>query len=104
MAGGVSSQNSNLTFWRTNQAMPADADRGFAIAPTGVIAAFRIPDEETYENDPVSLAVQIDPNTKIPLLARLWKNATTGTMQLDLASIWVFAKGQVEAVERLTHV
>jgi hypothetical protein len=104
IAGGVQSQNSNFTFWRTNRPMPADAPRGFALVKTAVLAAFRVPDEATYDNDPVSLAVVIDPGTKIALLARVWKNAQTGTMQMDLAVIFQFQKGQAEAVERITLV
>jgi hypothetical protein len=102
MSGGTQSQNSNFTVWRTNRPMPADADRGIAMSRTGVIAAFRVPDEATYENDPVSLNTLIDPATGIPMLARLWKNGATGAIQMDLATLPVFAKGQTEAVERIT--
>lgn len=99
--GGSKSQNSNFEFWRTNRTMPAAAARGFALSRTAIIAAFRVPDEATYENDPVSLNTIIDPITGIPLLSRLWKNASTGAIQLDLASLPVFAKGQTEALERI---
>lgn len=103
MSGGVKSQNSNFTFWRTNRPMPADAARGFVNVSSSTLAAFRIPDEATYENDPVSLSEIVDAATKIPLLGRLWKNAQTGTIQLDLASIFQFQKGQGEALERLVE-
>ena len=99
--GGKQSTNSNFTFWRTNRTMPADALRGFAIARTGVVAAFRVPDEATFEQDPVSLSTLIAPVTGIPMLARLHKVTTTGAIQLDLATLPVFAKGQTEAVERI---
>jgi hypothetical protein len=99
--GGTESQNSNFTFWRTNRTMPANAGRAFAIARTGVVAAFRVPDEATFEQDPVSLSTLIAPVTGIPMLARLWKNAGDGSIQLDLATLPVFAKGQTEAVERI---
>ena len=102
MSGAIQSQNSNFTFFRTNRPMGADFARGFCCAQTSVIAAFRIPDEATYENDPVSLQVIIDPQTKIPFLVRLWKNGATGQIQLDMAAIWVFAQGQTEAIERIT--
>jgi hypothetical protein len=104
MSGGNQSQNSNFTLWRTNVTLPADAARGFIAARTHAIGAFRIPDEPTFENDPVSLNEVVDPATKLPMLARLWKDPKTGTIQLDLASIFVFAKGQPEALERLIAV
>lgn len=101
MDGGQRSRVSNFTFWRTNRPLPADANRGMGITRTAVVGAFRIPDEETYENDPVSLNQIIATGTQIPLLARLWKNAQTGAMQLDLAGIWKFAPGQSEAIQRI---
>jgi hypothetical protein len=99
--GGKQSNNSNFTFWRTNRTMPANAARAFAIGRTGVVAAFRAPDEATFENDPVSLNLMLAPVTEIPMLSRLWKNAADGSIQLDLATLPVFAKGQTEAVERI---
>ena len=99
--GGKQSTNSNFTFWRTNRAMPANAARAFAIGRTGIVAAFRVPDEATFEQDPVSLDTLIAPVTGIPALARLWKNAANGQIQFDLATLPVFAKGQTEAVERI---
>lgn len=101
MQGGVRSQNSNFTFWRTNRPMPAEADRGFALASTGIIGAFRIPDEATFENDPVSLMEIVDPVTGIPMLARLWKNPGDGAIQMDLATLPVFGRGQIEALQRI---
>jgi len=102
MSGGVPSDSSPLTFWRTNRPMPAAAARGFLTTKTAVIAAFRIPQEATFENDPVSLNTLVDPKTGISILARLWKDGKTGIIQLDLAAIWVFAPGQAEAIERIT--
>ena len=101
MGGAIQSQNSMFTIFRTNRPMGADFDRGFCCAQTSVIAAFRVPDEATFENDPVSLQTVIDPMTKIPFLVRLWKNPANGQIQLDMAAIWVFSKGQVEAIERI---
>ena len=101
MSGGIQSQNSNFTIWRTNRPMPAAAARGFVTTSTAVIAAFRTPDEATFDNDPVSLNTLVDPVTGIPMLARLWKDSKTGIIQLDLAAIWVFAPGQAEAIERI---
>lgn len=101
MQGGVPSENSNFTFWRTNRPMPADAPRAFALGRTAVVGAFRVPDEATFDQDPVSLSTLIDPVTGIPMLARLWKVAGSGAIQLDLATLPVFAKGQTEACERL---
>lgn len=101
MEGGHKSANSNFTMWRTNRPMPANAARAFATTKTGVIGAFRVPDEATFENDPVSLNTLIAPVTGIPLLSRLWKNPSTGAIQLDLATMPVFAKGQEEAIERI---
>jgi hypothetical protein len=104
MDGGHKSGNSNFTFWRTNRTLPANAGRGFATTKTGVIAAFRVPDEATFDNDPVSLNTLIGPVTGIPILSRLWKNASTGAIQLDMATMPVFAKGQTEAIERIEAV
>lgn len=99
--GGVQSPNSKFKFWRTNRTMPADALRGFAVSKTGIVAAFRVPDEASFENDPVSLNTLIAPVTGIPILARLWKDSKTGIIQMDLAMLPVFAKGQEEAIERI---
>jgi len=95
------STNSNFTFWRTNVALPADAARGFIAAKSHAIGAFRIPDEPTFENDPVSLSEVVDKETKITMLTRLWKNPQTGAIQMDLAVIFTFVPGQPEALERL---
>lgn len=104
MNGGIDSQNSAFTMWRTNSAMPADAPRGFVCSKPATVAVFRIPDEATYENDPVSLNEVVDEQTNVALLSRLWKNAQTGTIQLDLATIFLFTPGQPEALERITLV
>ena len=99
--GGIQSANSNFQVWRTNRPMPANTSRGFASTQTGVVAAFRVPDEATFEQDPVSLSLLIDPVTDIPMLARLWKNAADGSIQFDIATLPVFAKGQTEAMQRI---
>lgn len=98
------SQNSAFSVWRTNVAMPAAALRGFVCTKSHAVGAFRIPDEPTYENDPVSLNEVVDPATGITMLTRLWKNAQTGAIQMDMALIFTFVKGQPEALERLTLV
>lgn len=107
LGGRRESDNSNFTLWRTNVPMPADAARGFVCAKSHAIGAFRIPDEPTFENDPVSLNEVVDagtpqaPGTGITMLNRLWKNSQTGQIQMDLAVIFTFIKGQPEALERL---
>lgn len=101
LSGRRESQNSNFTFWRTNVPLPEDAPRGFVSSRSHAIGAFRIPDEPTFENDPVSLNEVVDSETKISMLNRLWKNAQTGAIQMDLAVIFKYVKGQEEALERL---
>ena len=82
---------------------------------TAVLGAFRIPDEPTWDGDPVSLSTVIDSRKNADgeevgsgagALVRLWKvgGGSTGAMQLDIASIWKFAPGQPEAAERIASV
>lgn len=104
MLGGKQSGATPLTHWRTNIAMPADAARGYAFTETAAAFVARIPDEATYENDPVSLQEVVDEETGLSFLARLWKNAGTGTIQFDVAIMFLFAKLQAEALERITAV
>ncbi len=101
---GRQSMTTPFKFYRSSETLPAAAPRGFVMTKTAIVGTFRIPDEATYDRDPVSLEVVIDPKTKIPLLVRLWKNATTGAIQIDIAAIWKFQKGQGEALERLVAV
>lgn len=99
--GGMQSPTTPFRFFRTSLEMPEDADRGFVTTKTAMIGAFRIPSEPTYDRDPVSLLEVVDAKTGVPLLVRLWKNAQTGAIQVDCASIWKFQKGQAEALERI---
>lgn len=102
--GGKMSGATTLTHWRTNIAMPADAARGYAFTETAAAMIARIPEEATYENDPVSLQEVVDEETGLAFLARLWKNAGTGTIQFDIAIMFLFAKLQGEALQRITAV
>lgn len=102
--GNRQSQTTPFSFSRTSVAMPAQADRGLALQRTAALACFRLPDEATFEKDPVSLAEIIDPNTGAGMLVRVWKDAKTGNLQIDVASIWQFDKGQPECAERIVSV
>jgi hypothetical protein len=108
MGDGVQSQVSSFQVHRTNMALPADAARGFAYTKTAALFINRIPDEPGLEgmaigNDAFnSLSTVIDPASGIAFLFRCWKNWSTGAIQLDMASIWKFAKLQGEAIERIT--
>lgn len=104
MLGGKNSGATPLTHWRTNVAMPADAARGYAYTETAAAMVCRIPDEQTFDNDPVSLQEVVDEETGLAFLTRLWKNPGTGTIQFDVAIMYVFAKLQAEALERITAV
>jgi hypothetical protein len=105
MDAGVKSIISNETFWRTQVPMPASCPRGYAQTKTAALFVSRIPDEpSTGEADPVSLSEVVNPQTKIAVLARLWKNAQTGRIQMDIALLYTFAPGQDEAMQRITLV
>jgi hypothetical protein len=99
--GGKQSLTTPFRFSRTALTLPTDAPRGFLFTRTGFIGAWRTPSEATFEGDPVSLLEVVDASTGIPMLVRLWKNPQTGAIQLDIAAIWKFQKGQDAAVERL---
>jgi hypothetical protein len=107
MSGGVQSQVTNLTVHRSNMPMPADAARGFAFTKTAALLINRIPDEPGLDGMATgsdgfnSLATVIDPESGLAFLFRTWKNWNTGAIQLDVASIWKFAKLQGEALERI---
>jgi hypothetical protein len=104
MYGGKNSGATPIVHWRTNVAMPADAARGYVFTETAGCFVARIPEEATYENDPVSLQEVVDEETGLAFLARIWKNAQTGTIQFDMAIMWVFAKLQAECLQRVTLV
>jgi hypothetical protein len=101
-SGGIQSNVTPFNFARTHVAMPADAARGFAATRTAIIGALRVPDEPTWDGDPVSLATVVDDRTKAAVLTRMWKNSQTGGIQLDFSAIWKFQKGQPEALQRIT--
>lgn len=102
ISGGKQSGASPLTHWRTNVAMPADAAQGYAFTKTAAVFITRIPDEATYANDPVDLQEVVDPETGLAFLARVWKNAGTGTLQFDIAIMWKFGVLQGQALQRIT--
>ena len=101
MSGTKASTVTPFQFSRTHVALPTDCDRGFFATRTAIIGAIRVPDEATFERDPVSLAEIVNPHNGAAVQARLWKNAQTGAIQMDFASIYSFQKGQVEALECL---
>lgn len=108
--GGVQSQVTPFKVSGTTIALPADSARGFAYTKTAALLINRIPDEPGLGDVPSangsdafnSLATVIDPGTGFAFLVRTWKNWQTGAIQMDVASIWKFAKLQGEAIERLT--
>ena len=108
MGNGVQSQVTSMQVHRTNIALPADAARGFAYTKTAALFINRIPDEPGLDGVATgaemfnSLATVVDPVSGIAFLVRTWKNWKTGAIQIDVASIWKFAKLQGEAIERVT--
>ena len=103
MSGGKQGSMTEIEFWRSHLAMPADAPNGFAFTKTAAVLINRIPDEPTFDGDPVSLAEVIDPETGLAFLSRLHKNTTTGQIQFDIATIYTFAVLQGTALERITE-
>ncbi|HBJ85425.1 MAG TPA: hypothetical protein DDZ88_16420 [Verrucomicrobiales bacterium] len=110
LSGGQQSQVTSFQVSRSNVSMPTDAARGFAYTKTAALLINRIPDEPGLDGVPSangsdqfnSLATVIDPGTGFAFLMRTWKNWATGAVQLDIATIWKFAKLQAEAIERIT--
>ncbi len=110
LTGSQQSQVTAFKVSRSHVAMPADAARGFAYTKTAALLINRIPDEPGLDSVPSangidqfnSLATIIDPGTGFAFLMRTWKNWATGAVQLDIATIWKFAKLQAEALERVT--
>jgi hypothetical protein len=107
--GGVQSQVSNLTVYRTNLAMPADAARGFVNTKTAALLINRIPDEPGLDNVQAagsdtfnSIATVVDAASGFAFLVRTWKNWATGAIQFDVATIYKFAVLQGPALERIT--
>ena len=101
MTGGQNSSVTPFQFWRTNVTLPTPVARGFAFTRSAGLFVARIPEEATYERDPVSLAEVVDPESGIAFLARTWKNSGTGQIQFDLATIYLFQKLQGEALQRI---
>jgi hypothetical protein len=101
LTGGNKSSVTPLTFWRTNVAMPTDSGRGLAFTKTAALFVARIPDEPTYDRDPVGLTTVVDPESGISFLSRVWKDAKKALIQFDLAIIYKFQKLQGEALERI---
>lgn len=108
MSGGHPSSVTPFTVWRTQVGMPDHAARGFAFTETAAILVQRVPDEPTIgDKDPVSIATVVDsgtpedPGSGLSFMFRLWKNAQTGQIQMDCATIYKFAPLQGEALERL---
>lgn len=101
MMGGRQSSISPFQFWRTSVQMPEHAERGYAFTRTAALFVARIPDEPTYDRDPVSLATVTDPESGLSFLSRAWKNPQTGQIQFDLAIIYKFQLLQQEALERI---
>lgn len=103
MDGGVRSQVSKFTYWRTNVALPADAARGFAFTKTACLFVARIPDEAAMgiKNQVVDRTTVVDAESGIGFLSRVWEKPGTGNVQWDLGMIVKFQKLQNESLERI---
>jgi hypothetical protein len=101
LTGGVFSSVTPFQFWRTNMTLGTPIARGFAFTRSAGLFVARVPDEPTFERDPVSLAEVVDPESGITFLSRVWKNSGTGQIQFDLAIIYLFQKLQAEALQRI---
>lgn len=94
------SLNTSFGMARTHATLPNKIEKGFAYCEPAAFFVARIPDEPSFENDPVSLQEVVHPDCELPMLFRLWKDPKTGIMQFDVATIFEFFKNQAEAVER----
>jgi len=106
MSGLKPSSVTNFSIGRTNVTLPVASPRGIGFTQTSHLFVARIPDEPTYEKDPVQLAEVVasadDAGTPgISFLSRVWKNSGTGTMQWDMAVIYSFEPFQGEALQRI---
>lgn len=104
LSRGVKSSVTALTHWRTNVPMPVAAPRGMVFTKTAMGFVARLPDEPTFERDPVSLMEVVHPKHGFGVLARVWKDPKLGHIQFDLAFIYDFYALQAEALERLLAV
>jgi hypothetical protein len=107
--GGRRSSVTSQTLWRTTVGMPAASNRGVSFTQTSHLFVSRVPDEPTYDQDPVSLQTVVgDPDdtgtTGPSFLSRLWKDGKTGNMQWDMAIIYKFEPFQPEALQRIKTV
>ena len=87
---------------RTHATLPTPVAQGFAYTRTAAYFAARIPDEPTFEGDPVGLQEIVHEPSGMPMLSRVWKDPKTGILQLDFANIYEFYANQPEAIERFT--
>lgn len=94
------SLNTGFGIARTHASLPAKVVNGFAYTESATFFVARIPDEPTFEGDPVGLNEVVHPECELPMLFRVWKDPKTAVLQLDVATIFDFFKNQAEAVER----
>jgi len=94
------SLNTSFGFARTHATLPATIEKGFAYCEPAAFFVARLPDEPTFDGDPVGLQEVIHPDAELPMLFRVWKDPKTGIIQFDVATIFEFYKNQAEAVER----
>ena len=77
---------------------------GFLFLPDGVVFANRPPIEETLSgNDPVYLETITEPETKLSVLYREFKNGSTGEVTRNLTTMFDFAPGVKDHVLRITE-
>jgi hypothetical protein len=95
------SLNTGFGIARTNATLPTKVAKGFAYCEPATFFVARLPDEPTFEGDPVSLQEVVHPQCELPMLFRVWKDPKTAVLQFDAATIFDFYPNQAEAVERL---
>ncbi len=103
MGNTVQSRVSNFSVTRTTEELPAQSPLGFAYTETAAFFVARIPDEPSFERDPVSLQEVVHPDFELPMLFRIWKDPKKGILQLDMATIMEFYVNQAAALERLVE-
>ena len=94
------SMNTSFGIARTNATLPAKVAKGFAYTESAAFFVARLPDEPTFEGDPVGLNEVVHPDCELPMLFRVWKDPKTAILQMDAATIFDFYPNQAEAVER----
>ncbi|MBL9115521.1 MAG: hypothetical protein JNJ83_10995 [Verrucomicrobiaceae bacterium] len=94
------SLNTPFSIGRTNATLTTKIAKGFAYCEPAAFFVARLPDEPTFEGDPVGLQEVVHDEVELPMLFRVWKDPKTAVLQFDAATIFEFYANQAEAVER----